>query len=139
MQAEEIGLLLKQERGQFLEFISAHEYRRGGKCGSRSHDVVSFRAGRAANLDSKLFRAVAETAAVLDKAQTLDRELSEPVLVTQASELGGPVLARRHGLDGTRVDPVGGEPARGADRGCNLRDPEEEGTLFSSVPSLEST
>jgi ATP-dependent DNA helicase RecG len=30
MQAEEIGLLLKQERGQFLEFISAHEYRRGG-------------------------------------------------------------------------------------------------------------
>ena len=30
MQAEEIGLLLKQERGQFLEFISAYEYRRGG-------------------------------------------------------------------------------------------------------------
>ena len=28
MQAEEIGLLLKQERGQFLEFISAYEYRR---------------------------------------------------------------------------------------------------------------
>jgi ATP-dependent DNA helicase RecG len=30
MQAEEIGLLLKQERGQFLEFLSAYEYRRGG-------------------------------------------------------------------------------------------------------------
>src|SRR5262245_49973263 len=29
MQAEEIGLLLKQERGQFLEFISAYDYRRG--------------------------------------------------------------------------------------------------------------
>jgi ATP-dependent DNA helicase RecG len=29
MQAEEIGLLLKQERGQFLEFVSAFEYRRG--------------------------------------------------------------------------------------------------------------
>ena len=29
MQAEEIGLLLKQERGQFLEFFSAYEYRRG--------------------------------------------------------------------------------------------------------------
>src|SRR4029079_4725037 len=29
MQAEEIGLLLKQERGQFLDFISAYEYRRG--------------------------------------------------------------------------------------------------------------
>ena len=29
MQAEEIGLLLKQERGQFLEFLSAYEYRRG--------------------------------------------------------------------------------------------------------------
>ena len=28
MQAEEIGLLLKQDRGQFLEFISAFEYRR---------------------------------------------------------------------------------------------------------------
>ena len=30
MHAEEIGLLLKQERGQFLEFLSAYEYRRGG-------------------------------------------------------------------------------------------------------------
>ena len=30
MQAEEIGLLLKQERGQFLEFLSAYDYRRGG-------------------------------------------------------------------------------------------------------------
>ncbi len=28
MKTEEIGLLLKQERGQFLEFISAFEYRR---------------------------------------------------------------------------------------------------------------
>ena len=28
MQAEEIGLLLKQDRGQFLEFLSAFEYRR---------------------------------------------------------------------------------------------------------------
>ncbi len=28
MQAEEIGLLLKQERGQFLDFLSAYEYRR---------------------------------------------------------------------------------------------------------------
>ncbi len=30
MHGEEIGLLLKQERGQFLEFISAYEYRRPG-------------------------------------------------------------------------------------------------------------
>ena len=30
MHAEEIGILLKQERGQFLEFLSAYEYRRGG-------------------------------------------------------------------------------------------------------------
>ena len=30
MHGEEIGLLLKQDRGQFLEFISAYEYRRGG-------------------------------------------------------------------------------------------------------------
>lgn len=29
MPAEEIGSILKQERGQFLEFISAYEYRRG--------------------------------------------------------------------------------------------------------------
>ena len=29
MQGEEIGLLLKHERGQFLEFLSAYEYRRG--------------------------------------------------------------------------------------------------------------
>jgi ATP-dependent DNA helicase RecG len=30
MHGEEIGLLLKQERGQFLEFLSAYDYRRGG-------------------------------------------------------------------------------------------------------------
>jgi ATP-dependent DNA helicase RecG len=30
MHGEEIGLLLKQDRGQFLEFLSAYEYRRGG-------------------------------------------------------------------------------------------------------------
>src|SRR6059058_6281282 len=29
MHGEEIGRLLKQERGQFLEFLSAYEYRRG--------------------------------------------------------------------------------------------------------------
>ena len=29
MQADEIGLLLKQEQGQFLAFLSAFEYRRG--------------------------------------------------------------------------------------------------------------
>jgi ATP-dependent DNA helicase RecG len=36
MRAEEIGLLLKQERGQFLEFVSAYEYRRG-----RTHEKSS--------------------------------------------------------------------------------------------------
>ncbi len=30
MHGEEIGRLLKQERGQFLEFLSAYDYRRGG-------------------------------------------------------------------------------------------------------------
>lgn len=30
MQGEELGLLLKQERGQFLEFASAYKYRKGG-------------------------------------------------------------------------------------------------------------
>ncbi len=29
MQGDEIGLLLRQERGQFLEFVSANEYRKG--------------------------------------------------------------------------------------------------------------
>ena len=29
MPAQEIGLILKQERGQFLDFVSAFEYRRG--------------------------------------------------------------------------------------------------------------
>lgn len=29
MQGEELGLLLKQERGQFLDFVSAYEYRKG--------------------------------------------------------------------------------------------------------------
>src|SRR5262245_65603623 len=30
MHADEIGLLLQQERGQFLEFVSAYEVRRSG-------------------------------------------------------------------------------------------------------------
>jgi len=40
MQAEEIGLLLKQERGQFLEFVSAHEYRRGSGQKKREEDLA---------------------------------------------------------------------------------------------------
>ena len=40
MQAEEIGLLLKQERGQFLEFISAHEYRRAAGQKKREEDLA---------------------------------------------------------------------------------------------------
>lgn len=40
MQGEEIGLLLKQERGQFLEFISAYEYRRGGAHQKRTEDLA---------------------------------------------------------------------------------------------------
>ena len=39
MQAQEIGFLLKQERGQFLEFISAHEYRRGPGQKKREEDL----------------------------------------------------------------------------------------------------
>ena len=30
MNGEELGLLLKQERGQFLDFVSAYEYKKGG-------------------------------------------------------------------------------------------------------------
>lgn len=30
MQGEELGLLLKQERGQFFDFLSAYEYKKGG-------------------------------------------------------------------------------------------------------------
>jgi ATP-dependent DNA helicase RecG len=40
MQAEEIGLLLKQERGQFLEFISAYEYRRVQGQKKREEDLA---------------------------------------------------------------------------------------------------
>jgi predicted HTH transcriptional regulator len=40
MQAEEIGLLLKQERGQFLEFISAYEYRRAAGQKKREEDLA---------------------------------------------------------------------------------------------------
>ena len=39
MPAEEIGLLLKQERGQFLEFLSAYEYRRGGAQKKKEEDL----------------------------------------------------------------------------------------------------
>jgi ATP-dependent DNA helicase RecG len=40
MVAEEIGLLLKQERGQFLEFLSAYEYRRGGSYKKKEEDLA---------------------------------------------------------------------------------------------------
>lgn len=40
MQGEEIGLLLKQERGQFLEFISAYEYRRAGIQKKREEELA---------------------------------------------------------------------------------------------------
>ena len=39
MQAEEIGLLLKQEHGQFLEFLSAFEYRRGAGQNKREEEL----------------------------------------------------------------------------------------------------
>ena len=40
MQAEEIGLLLKQERGQFLEFLSAYEYRRAAAQNKRDEELA---------------------------------------------------------------------------------------------------
>jgi len=40
MQAHEIGLLLKQDRGQFLEFISAFEYRRSPGQKKREEDLA---------------------------------------------------------------------------------------------------
>jgi len=40
MQAEEIGLLLKQEHGQFLEFLSAYEYRRGSGQKKREEELA---------------------------------------------------------------------------------------------------
>jgi ATP-dependent DNA helicase RecG len=40
MQAEEIGLLLKQDRGQFLEFISAYEYRRASGQKKREEELA---------------------------------------------------------------------------------------------------
>jgi len=39
MQAEEIGLLLKQDRGQFLDFLSAFDYRRGSAQKKRDEDL----------------------------------------------------------------------------------------------------
>ena len=40
MQAEEIRLLLKQDRGQFLEFISAYEYRRAAGQKKREEELA---------------------------------------------------------------------------------------------------
>ena len=40
MQAEEIGLLLKQEQGQFLAFLSAFEYRRGAGQKKRDEELA---------------------------------------------------------------------------------------------------
>src|ERR1044071_8695406 len=40
MQAEEIGLLLKQDRGQFLEFVSAYVYRRASGQKKREEELA---------------------------------------------------------------------------------------------------
>src|SRR3990172_11241733 len=40
MHAEEIGHLLKQERGQFLEFLSAYEFRRNDSRKRRDEDLA---------------------------------------------------------------------------------------------------
>lgn len=40
MHGEELGLLLKQERGQFLEFISAYDYNKGSAQKKRTDDLV---------------------------------------------------------------------------------------------------
>jgi ATP-dependent DNA helicase RecG len=40
MHGEEIGRLLKQEQGQFLDFISAYEYRRGNSQKKREEDLA---------------------------------------------------------------------------------------------------
>ncbi|MBI2358238.1 MAG: putative DNA binding domain-containing protein [Deltaproteobacteria bacterium] len=40
MQADEIGLLLRRERGQFLEFLSAYEYKKGGAQQKRAEELA---------------------------------------------------------------------------------------------------
>jgi ATP-dependent DNA helicase RecG len=40
MHSEEIGILLKQDRGQFLEFLSAYDYKRGGARKKNEQDLA---------------------------------------------------------------------------------------------------
>lgn len=40
MQADELGLLLRKERGQFLEFLSAYEYKKGGGQKKRGEELA---------------------------------------------------------------------------------------------------
>ena len=40
MDGEEIGLLLRQERGQFLEFLSAYEYKKSSSQKKPSEDLA---------------------------------------------------------------------------------------------------
>ncbi len=40
MQGEELGLLLRQERGQFLEFVSAHDYKKNATQKKPSEDLA---------------------------------------------------------------------------------------------------
>jgi len=40
MQGEEVGIFLKRQRGQFLEFLSAYDYRRGAGRKKRSEDLA---------------------------------------------------------------------------------------------------
>lgn len=40
MQRDDLGLLLRQERGQFFDFVSAYDYRKGGSQNKRSEDLA---------------------------------------------------------------------------------------------------
>jgi len=54
MDGEEIGLLLRQERGQFLEFLSAYEYKKSSSQKKPGEDLardVARLAGGLANAD----------------------------------------------------------------------------------------
>src|SRR5947207_8191994 len=86
MDGEEIGLLLRQERGQFLEFLSAYEYKKSfpkKKSGEELARDIARLAGGMANADGGTLLVGVEPDKVVTGIASSPDELQELIRAPQ--------------------------------------------------------
>jgi ATP-dependent DNA helicase RecG len=95
MQGEELGLLLRQERGQFLEFVSAFEYKKGGSKKKSPEDLareISRLLAGMANADGGVLLAGVEQDKSVTGVPYVSEELQE-VLQAPRAQLTPPLYS----------------------------------------------